>query len=465
MKRTKLGCFTFSGILAAVITLLTIAGLAYARGGLLYNPGPLNAQTGDMLGGVASHAEIGGKCGACHSAPWDSTRMADLCVDCHSTIAQQMRDMVALHGEMYRTNPELECRNCHSEHRGADAPLTVMQSGDFPHELLGFSLNGHRLTDQREAFTCADCHHDDISSFDSDTCDTCHRQIDPIFAQAHLSSFGAECLACHDGVDVFGERFTHNISQFRLTGSHQKVECVLCHVDARSRSDFEITPQECYACHRADDPHELRFGTACEVCHTTDGWEGTTFDHNLSAFTLDGKHADLDCTECHQNNVFQGTPVDCFSCHRQDDEHDGRFGTDCAACHTPQAWDAVTFDHDQSNFPLTGAHIDVLCEDCHTGGRFAGLSIECVACHEDPVFHFGVLGTNCQDCHNTTAWIPAQFNVSHPEPRVDEEGTGVNHGYTTCRTCHPDTVRTFTCLACHSDNQGGEGEEREGGHD
>ncbi len=465
MGRNRLGCFTFSGILSAIITILVIAGIAYARGGLMYSPGLLNAQEGEVLGGVASHAETGGECKACHSAPWDSTRMADLCIDCHGGIAQQMQSMVALHGSIYQKDPQLECWNCHPEHRGADAPLTVMQGGEFPHELLGFSLNGHRLTVRREAFTCADCHHDDISTFDSDTCDACHRQIDPVFAQAHLLSFGTECLACHDGVDVFGERFDHNVSQFRLTGGHQNVECVLCHVDARSLSDFESAPQECYACHRTDDAHELRFGTACEACHTTEGWEQATFDHNLSAFKLEGKHANVDCTECHQNNVFEGTPADCYSCHRQDDEHAGRFGTDCAACHTPQDWDAVTFDHNRSNFPLSGAHIDVLCEDCHRSGQFAGLSIECVACHEDPAFHFGALGTNCQDCHNTTAWVPAQFNVSHPEPRVDEEGTGVNHGYTTCRTCHPDTVRTYTCLACHSDNQGGEREEREGEHD
>ena len=463
MGRNRLGCFTFSGVLAAVITLLVIAGVAYARGGLLYNPGPLNAQTGEVLGSVTSHAELGGQCEACHSAPWDSTTMADLCINCHGAIAQQMQSMVALHGAMYQRDPRLECRDCHTEHRGAEAPLTIMQSGEFPHELLGYSLEGHKLTAQREPFTCADCHYDDISTFASDTCDTCHRQMDPPFAQVHLLSFGSACLDCHDGVDVFGKQFNHNVSRFRLIGKHQEVECVLCHVDARSLADFQTAPQDCYACHRTDDAHALRFGADCSLCHTPDDWESATFDHNLAAFKLEGKHAQVACEDCHQNGVYQGTPSECYACHRQDDEHNGRFGMDCAACHAPQSWDAVTFDHNRSNFPLDGAHIDVACETCHTANQFVGLSTQCVACHEDPVFHFGALGTNCQDCHNTIAWVPARFNVLHPEPRVEEEGTGVNHGRTSCRTCHPSTVREFTCLACHSDNQGSEGREHEGG--
>ena len=466
MRRNRLGCFTFSGVLSAIITGLLIAGVAYARGGLLYNPGPLNAQPGETLGGVRSHAETGGQCEACHSAPWDSVAMADLCVNCHGEIALEMQGMVALHGTMYQKDPKLECRDCHPEHRGADAPLTAMRGGEFPHELLGFSLNGHRRTVRNEVFTCVDCHQEDISTFAPESCDACHRQMDPAFAQAHLLSFGAACLDCHDGVDRFGEGFNHNVSQFKLTGLHREVACVQCHVDARELAAFQTAPQDCYSCHRTDDPHETRFGTDCGACHSTVGWESATFDHNLSAFKLEGEHARVACEGCHQNGVYQGTPTDCYSCHSQDDEHGGRFGTDCGACHNPSDWEDATFDHNRSNFPLDGAHVNVACESCHTNGQFAGLSSQCVACHADPDFHLGAFETNCADCHSTAAWSPARFNVSHPEPRVDEEGTGVNHGGTTCRTCHPSTVRSYTCLACHSDNQGGEGGERgEGGDD
>jgi hypothetical protein len=458
MRGNKLGCFTFSGVLTALITGLVIAGAAFARGGLMYSPGPLNAQAGEMLGGVTSHAETGGRCETCHSAPWDWLTMADLCVDCHGEIALQMQEMISLHGALYQQDPHLECRDCHLEHRGADAPLTVMRAGEFPHELLGFSLDGHRLTVRREPFTCADCHQDDISTFAPDSCEACHRQIDPVFARAHQLSFGVTCLDCHDGVDRFGDRFDHNSLAFKLTGQHQEVTCAQCHLDARTLVDFQDAPQDCYACHRADDPHEARFGADCAVCHATNSWEDATFDHNLSVFKLEGEHAEVSCEVCHQNGVFRGTPTDCYSCHQQDDEHEGRFGVACGACHTPFDWEDAAFDHDLSSFPLTGAHIEVACEACHTSGQFTGLSTQCVNCHADPDFHLSAFSTGCADCHSTTAWLPASFNLSHPEPRVDEEGTGINHGYTTCRTCHPSTVREYTCLACHSDNQGGEGE-------
>lgn len=459
MRSNRLGCLSGMGMIIILVTLLAIGGVTYAEGGRLYSSGLLNAQAGEMLGGVRSHAETGGQCEACHTAPWSSVSMAKRCIDCHGEIALQMQDMVALHGVMYQSNPKLECRDCHPEHRGADAPLTVMEGAEFPHELLGFSLNGHRRTVQKKTFTCTACHQENISTFATDSCDACHRQIDPVFAQAHLLSYGTACLDCHDGVDRFGQGFNHNVTQFKLLGRHQKVACVLCHVGARQLADFTTAPQDCYACHRTDDPHEARFGADCGVCHTATSWIPASFDHNLSAFRLEGKHARVACESCHRGGVYQGTPTDCYACHQQDDEHNGQFGTDCAACHTPKDWEDVTFDHNMSDFPLDGAHVTVACEDCHSTGQFAGLTSQCVSCHADPDFHFGAFSTNCTECHSTTAWSPANFNNSHPEPRVDEEGTGVNHGYTTCRTCHPSTVQSYTCLACHSDNLGGEGSE------
>ena len=463
MPGNRLGCFTFSGILAALITGLVIAGVAFARGGTLYSPGSLNAQTGGTLGGATSHAEIGGRCDVCHSAPWSSVTMADLCVNCHGEIAQQMQNMVALHGAMYQKDPKLECRNCHPEHRGVDAPLTVMQGGEFPHELLGFSLNGHKLTAQKVPFTCADCHQNDLSTFVTDSCDACHRQMDASFTQSHVQAYGTACLDCHDGVDRFGKQFSHNGFQFKLTGKHLEVACSQCHGDARSLADFPMAPQDCYSCHRADDPHETRFGTDCGTCHSPDGWQPAKFDHNLSDFKLEGAHAEVACEACHRSSVFKGTPTDCYSCHQQDDAHAGSFGTDCSTCHVPVDWDSVTFDHNRTAFPLDGAHANVQCEQCHTNNTFIGTPTQCVACHADPDFHLGVFGTSCAGCHSTAAWSPAQFNLSHPEPRVEEGGSGVFHGGTTCRTCHPTTVKEYTCLACHRDNQGGEGGEHEGG--
>jgi len=153
-NKNRLGCLTGTGILALLITTFVIAGYAYAQGGMLYNPGPLSTkQSGEALGGVISHAEISGDCKACHTAPWESATMADRCTVCHTTVAVQMKNVASLHGKLMHDNPNLGCRHCHSEHRGADAALTVMADTIFPHEAVGYSLNGHQRTAAGKPFT------------------------------------------------------------------------------------------------------------------------------------------------------------------------------------------------------------------------------------------------------------------------------------------------------------------------
>lgn len=462
MRSNRLGCLTSTGILAALITALVIAGYAYARGGWMYSPGALSRRGYRMLGGVTSHAGTGGDCKACHTAPWESETMADRCAVCHTDIAEQMRDVATMHGTLLHDNPNLGCRHCHPEHRGADARLTVMEDASFPHEVVGFSLKGHQLTAARERFTCNDCHQGDITTFTLDSCDSCHRQMDLGFMTAHRLSFGSACLDCHDGVDRFGKNFDHNAFSFKITGQHVGLACVQCHIDARGVGDFQVTLQDCYSCHQKDEPHEGRFGLNCTDCHTPDGWMPAKFDHNLAAFKLEGRHSEVACESCHVNKQFKGTPMDCYSCHQQDDNHNGKFGTDCSACHDPSSWDHVNFEHNRTNFPLTGAHTSLACERCHSSGQFAGLLTACSSCHTDPVFHAGMFGLNCATCHTTENWS-AVYKGPHPGI-ADEGGRGVNHGGGSCRSCHTQTLHTATCTQCHKGNPGGE-RGGGGGHD
>jgi hypothetical protein len=429
----------------------------------MYSPGPLSTHGDRTLGGVTSHAEIGGDCKACHTAPWESATMADRCTGCHTGIAEQMRDVATMHGTLMHNDPNLGCWHCHPEHRGADAQLTVKEDASFPHEVVGFSLKGHQLTAAREPFTCNDCHHGDITTFPSDSCDNCHRQMDLGFMTAHTLSFGSACLDCHDGVDRLGKKFDHSVFSFKVTGKHVGVACVQCHLNARGLGDFKGTPQDCYACHQKDEPHEGRFGFSCADCHTTDGWTPAKFDHNLAAFKLEGRHTEVACESCHVNKQFKGTPVDCYSCHQQDDDHSGKFGTDCSACHDASSWDHVNFDHNKSQFPLTGAHTNVACEQCHSAGEFSGLSTACSSCHNDPAFHAGMFGLNCATCHTTNNWS-AVYKGPHPGI-ADEGGRGVNHGGGSCRSCHTQTLHTATCTQCHKGNPGGGEGGGGGGHD
>jgi hypothetical protein len=59
----RLGCFSATAIISAIITALVIASVAIASGSSMFSPGKLNAIPGDSTGGVISHAQIGKECG------------------------------------------------------------------------------------------------------------------------------------------------------------------------------------------------------------------------------------------------------------------------------------------------------------------------------------------------------------------------------------------------------------------
>ncbi|MBI5961987.1 MAG: hypothetical protein HY863_00805 [Chloroflexi bacterium] len=519
MRNNKLGCFTGAGIVAILITLFSLVGVAFASGSQMFSAGGLNAETGQVYGGVNSHAQIT-ECAACHPAPWSTDSMADRCANCHTDIAAQMFDVAQLHGVIMNENGTLACRDCHPEHRGAMAPLTDLGGIVFPHDALGYSLKGHQLKAMNEPFACSDCHGDDVKTFASDSCQNCHSDMDIVFAQTHLLSYGTDCLACHDGVDRFGDDFTHSAFAFNLNGKHEEVACTKCHLDARTVLDLQSVPQGCLSCHAAEDEHGGRFGQDCSDCHTSEGWKPAKFDHDLADFKLVGEHKEVACEKCHTDGSYRGTPIDCNSCHSAEDEHDGKYGKSCEVCHTPTGWEDANLDHslfafklegshtkvlceachqggvfkgtptdcyschkdddahngnfgtdciichttptdwkdakfNHGGFPLTNRHAGVACERCHAGGKYFGISSACVSCHSDPAYHAGMFGTDCAACHTTSNWS-AKYSGPHPSI-ANEGGRGVNHGGASCRTCHTSTLHSATCGNCHDGNEGGDG--------
>lgn len=570
--KPRLGCFTLSGIVCVILSVLIFGGVTLVRGGILFSPGSLNAQKSDQpLGGVRSHADLATKCAACHPAPWQLATMSDRCIVCHIDV---LADPKNFH-RIISTSAN-NCRDCHTDHHGPAQSLTSMDMSKFPHDKVGYSLKGHAKTANGSAFACADCHGTKTSGFDIAVCATCHSQIDAAYMIKHIAAFGLSCLACHDGVDVYGKgkfdhnkvaytligkhatvdcagchagettpkqlkatiqdcfschqkddphlrrmgqdcaschtpvdwkqsTFDHSKLSFTLSGKHATVACQDCHLDANlkgtpqdcftchvkddphqgqlgitcavchtpddwkqvtfdhstapfkllgkhatvSCSDchkdnlFKDTPQDCYSCHAKDDKHQGQLGTDCGACHTPDGWLPATFDHSKAVFPLSGKHATVDCTACHVNGQFKGTPTDCYSCHAKDDHHQGQFGTDCGACHTPGGWLPATFDHSKSPFPLTGAHVTLACTACHPNGRFQGTPTACSGCHPDPAYHAGLFGTLCDQCHSTSGWIPAKFNGPHSFPTS-------HGGSNSCQNCHPNSLASYTCTNCHN---------------
>ena len=81
----------------------------------------------------------------------------------------------------------------------------------------------------------------------------------------------------------------------------------------------------CSNCHK--DNHNRQFEangvTDCLRCHNASLWKISNFDHNKTAFKLDGKHQNVPCQKCHKQITEQNITyvlykikeTRCESCH------------------------------------------------------------------------------------------------------------------------------------------------------
>ncbi|MFI5183137.1 MAG: hypothetical protein ACHQNV_01970, partial [Vicinamibacteria bacterium] len=277
---------------------------------------------------------------------------------------------------------------------------------------------------------------------------------------------------CHAAnVTSWHQTSYHHPDTYPLVGAHASARCDDCHV-----STYRGTPRDCASCHLKDyngttSPNHRAgsFPTTCNSCHGMQAWRPARFvDHNQTRFPLTGAHQQADCSQCHINGRFAGTPMDCYSCHRQNYQGTtnpnhvvANFPTTCQSCHSTSAWQpASNIDHNKTRFPLTGAHTGVACGQCHVNGRFAGTPTDCFSCHKanydsttNPNHASSGFPTSCQNCHNTSAWQPASFNHNAtPFPL-----TGA-HKSVACARCHPGNKFAGTptdCYSCHKTDYNG----------
>ncbi len=174
-------------------------------------------------------------------------------------------------------------------------------------------------------------------------------------------------------------------------------------------------------------------------------------------------HATLPCEACHINNVYKGTPVDCYSCHTHTIDFQNtnnpphvQLGLphDCATCHTTVSWSPATFDHAlYAHYPLTGAHATVACAQCHVNNNYTSTPTACYACHQtdftgttNPNHVAGGFPTDCSLCHTTANWTTSTFNHAAVFPL-----TGA-HATVPCAQCHTNnnyTTLPTNCYGCH----------------
>jgi hypothetical protein len=288
-----------------------------------------------------------------------------------------------------------------------------------------------------------------------------------LFAQSpHGKSIGElDCSTCHESTTWKVEKnkmeFNHDLTNFKLVGQHNLVDCRSCHKSLV----FSDAKTDCFTCHT--DIHQNTVGFNCERCHSPETWivKDIKLVHQQSRFPLVGVHQSIDCTRCHAgyNNLnFQPIGANCFSCHSTDYNNTKNpnhiaagFSTACETCHSMDSkfWTTQNFQHDF--FPLTGGHKIDNCFACHKQGTFAGLSKVCVSCHlsnynstTNPNHIALGLSTDCQACHTTTAFIPATFN--HTTTGFVLTG---KHLTIQCTACHTGTPLVNTqCVSCHQAN-------------
>ncbi len=378
---------------------------------------------------------------------------------------------VSCHIDEHRGQLSNDCLKCHNMEKWKPATAFDHNRTDYP------------LTGKHVQVDCQKCHKpiqdnlypDDRSylkftNIRFNQCSACHED-------AHNGQFGKECNSCHqtDGWrHIRTANFNHDRTRFPLRGLHRKVACESCHKPGLPRKGLKFA--HCMDCH--EDFHNGQFADHpsrgdCDECHTVNGFHPSTFtleQHQKSDFPLEGAHLAIPCIACHQTqqnqrirragrsmlqmNRFVFTSTKCHACH--EDPHQGEVDKfvqegGCEFCHSVESWQAVQFDHQQTDFALKGHHRETDCVSCHkpekTAGnqriiRFADLSTKCQDCHQD--VHHGqfestlttaghvLIITDCSRCHTEENWQPDKFDHNR-DAAFSLEGA---HQSVPCLDCH-----------------------------
>lgn len=373
---------------------------------------------------------------------------------------------LSCHVDFHRGSISQKCISCHSYEAWRPAEGFDHASTDFPLE------GAHSLVD------CKSCHPittrggEDFQQFSDiphSDCISCHDD-------AHNGNLPGNCTQCHtvqSFAQFVGNSFNHNQTDFELKGKHRSVSCFDCHTDSQSaalvfQDHLDIVENNCVACH--DDVHNGKFGTDCARCHNEQSFydlnANAGFNHSITDYPLEGQHVGVDCKSCHEGRLTD--PIDfsqCKNCH--EDYHRGEFvkagmNPDCAECHTlMQSFTYTTFgfdEHQETNFPLEGAHLATPCFACHVSEdhwTFRDMGESCVDCHED--IHKGYIAEkyypeqNCINCHSNVSWKNVNFDHSTTNWAL----TGA-HVTVDCKSCHFEESSNpigFTQNFAHLDSQ------------
>jgi nitrate/TMAO reductase-like tetraheme cytochrome c subunit len=386
-------------------------------------------------------------CQSCHTNGNYQLTYAD-CYQCHQGDFSQTTNPSHASGNFSHA-----CLTCHT--------TAAWQPASFDHTPTQFPLTGAHTTIQ-----CASCHVNGNYQLAYANCYQCHKpQFDATTNPNHVTqNISQNCVTCHSTTAWQPASFDHAATQFPLTGAHTAILCASCHVNG----NYQLAYADCYQCHKPDfdaaaAPNHVTQGFShnCLTCHTTSVWQPSTFDHAATQFPLTGAHTTIQCSSCHVGGNYQLAYVNCYQCHKP--EFDAttnpnhvtqNISQNCVTCHTTTAWQPASFDHSQTQFPLTGAHTAVICSSCHINGNYQLAYTSCYQCHQpdfvattNPNHVTQNFSQNCLTCHTTAAWSPAAFD--HSTTRFSLTGA---HTTILCASCHINgnyQLAYTDCYQCH----------------
>ncbi len=405
------------------------------------------------------------------------------CKNCHKPAF--ITDKTVLEKKYTYLGLDIACLNCHTDYHQNTLPSNCASCHDFeafrPASYFNHDKTDYKLLGRHKEIECLDCHKKEIvngqeiqkfSGIQFNNCTSCHKDI-------HNNKFGQNCKKCHSETSfhqIIGlGNFNHNLTNYKLEGKHQNVDCRKCH---KSKYTDPIRYKKCTDCHY--DYHKKQFVsqgrvTDCSTCHTTKGFSGSLYtleQHNNSNFKLEGAHLATPCFECHKKEnkwSFREIGIECVDCHTN--IHESYLNSkyypeaNCKTCHTNTRWNEIKFDHSITRFKLEGAHERQLCSSCHSikdqndhvYQKFTGLSSRCSDCHNDVHYsQFSKSGdTKCQKCHDSHNWRANKFD--HDNTRFKLDG---KHKEVACAQCHKPVVtdqikyvqykfKDISCKACH----------------
>lgn len=251
-------------------------------------------------------------CKSCHKNNYTEPLKHDRCSDCHTDYHNR---------QFLKNGVSPDCSECHTIKGFANFSFTVERHNTGPFPLRG----------AHGAIPCYECHRkQDRWSFRSIgiECKDCHQDIHQSYIREEFYP-GGSCRQCHTETRWTDVTFNHSTTNFKLTGAHSNQKCSDCHFRKNDegivKQKFNGLSTQCSDCHM--DIHSGQFAasgkTDCAYCHETDNWEASRFNHDNTAFRLDGKHKDVPCSECHKR-IGNGTATfinyklkefKCESCH------------------------------------------------------------------------------------------------------------------------------------------------------